>query len=249
MSYTWTPVKPDPDMDLAYALNAAKPTDFDGRHDLTRIELASGSILSNDPLIRRYQQATTDSDILFFTDSYHVVHEDDYEKFSFDTRTIVSKTGACRVCLHFTEDESSETQEICPRVFGTYPFRFIEHVAPLFLTKTRRELVTKFFAKPAAMLDLGTVLVHTSSEILARDKSEYERFAFLCFDDYGMFRETYDRRFYIEQAIDKLLDEANRFWNLKALINTEGPAFDRLIKEILFQPTSDDLKQQEKNPS
>jgi len=242
MSYTWTHTPATDDMDLVYALNAALGTEYDPRQSLTRIEL-SGSIYSQGFLIDRYKLIHKTTNILFFTDSYHVVCDNGgFEKFSFDTRTIVTTEGACRVVLHFKDDESLPPNQEMLNVIGTCPFRFIDHVAPLFLTHQDPEISTKLLHAPVAKLNRNCILVHTSGNFLRTDE-EYERFAVLYMDLHENFQDASDRKEIIQNTLDTFLLEANKFWNLKALISTEGPAFDRLIKDILFSPDQSVLKQ------
>jgi hypothetical protein len=222
-------------MDLVYALNAALGTEYDPRQSLTRIEL-SGSIYSQRPLIDRHRLTHKTTNLLFFTDSYHVVCDNGgFEKFSFGTRTIVTTEGACRVVLHFKDDESIPPSQEVFNVIGACPFRFIDHVAPLFLTHQDPEINTKLLRAPVAKLNRNYILVHTSGDFLKKD-DEYERFAVLYMDLNENFQDASDRKEIIQNTLDAFLLEANKFWNLKALISTEGPAFDRLIKDILFPP-------------
>ena len=115
MTYTWKPISATDDMDLVYAMNAALGTEYDPRHSLTRIEL-SGSIYSQRSLIDRHRLTHKTTNILFFADPCHVVCDNGFEKFSFDTRTIVTTEGACRVVLHFKDDESLLPNQEMPRI-------------------------------------------------------------------------------------------------------------------------------------
>ena len=234
MTYTWKPVPATDDMDLVYAMNAALGTEYDPRHSLTRIEL-SGSIYSQRSLIDRHRLTHKTTNILFFADPCHVVCDNGFEKFSFDTRTIVTTEGACRVVLHFKDDESLLPNQEMPRIIGTYPFRFIDHVAPLFLTHQDPETSAKLLQAPVARLDRNCILVHTSSDLLKTD-DEYERFAVLYMDLNENFQDASDRKEIIQNTLDAFLSEANKFWNLKALMSAEGPAFERLLNDILFPP-------------
>ena len=238
MSYTWTPMKPDPDTDLTYVMNAGIFEKVP-KEEIIMNELPEGPIMNPTVFITNYKWEEDDP-VVFLTDSYRVVRKDDTGTFTFYTRTVVTKKGSARVVLRFVDEEEEDPSK--PRMLGDNPFHFMEYVAPLFVLKPYVALLKLLlFKKPTLLLENDIRLTHTSSPFLKNDDT-YERFACLFKDSDRYFRETKDRRDYIESAIDVLLAAAKEFWNLKALINANGSKLDRLIKDILFQPTEDKEK-------